>query len=151
MNELFKALPALLRQMPDNPEVKQAVIFAAWRRAAGRELAERTSAISLNAGTLSIAVADRNWQRQLKSLSPELLYKINALLETGEVVYLEFVIDPVRAAKGKRAGELEPEIVSPHPGDDIEKAAAAIRDETLRNNFLQAAAATLERKKRYGR
>ena len=41
MNELFRALPALLKQMEDNEPLREAVIFAAWRKIAGEGLREK--------------------------------------------------------------------------------------------------------------
>ena len=32
MNELFRALPALLKEFDDNEAVREAVVFAAWRK-----------------------------------------------------------------------------------------------------------------------
>lgn len=152
MNEFFAALPALLRQMPDSPEVRRAVIFAAWRRAAGRQLSERTKPISIEDGRLFVAVADRNWKRQLGSLADELLYKVNASLRSSEVKFIEFVIDPsVVPART----ELDPGDISgkglPDIDPGIAAAAARIRDTELRKQFLYAAANTLARKERNGR
>lgn len=149
MNEFFAALPALLRQMPDSPEVRRAVIFAAWRRAAGRQLSERAVPLSIEDGRLFVAVADRNWKRQLGSLADELLYKINAALGSSEVKFIEFVIDPaaVPAHTARDVGEADDE-TSPVINEEIAAAAARISDGELRKQFLLAAANTLARNKR---
>ncbi|MDM7923750.1 MAG: DUF721 domain-containing protein [Pyrinomonadaceae bacterium] len=149
MNELFAALPALLKQMPDNPEVREAVIFAAWKRAAGRQLSGHTRAKLLTGETLTVAVGDRTWKRQLESLSGELVYKINASLRGSYVTYIEFVIDPT-AIKERASGAAL--AAAPDARDaTVETAASAIGDESLREKFLNAAAATEARNKKYGR
>ncbi len=40
MDELFQTLPALLKEMSDNEPLREAVVFAAWRRASGEGLLE---------------------------------------------------------------------------------------------------------------
>ncbi len=42
MEALFRALPKLLREFEDTEEVREAVVFAAWRRIAGESLSEHT-------------------------------------------------------------------------------------------------------------
>ena len=38
MNELFRALPKLLKEFDDNEELREAVTLAAWRKIAGESL-----------------------------------------------------------------------------------------------------------------
>lgn len=152
MNEFFAALPALLKQMPDNPEVREAVVFAAWKRAAGRSLCEHTAPLAIQEQKLIIAVRDRSWKRQLESLAGELVYKLNASLGQATVNYIDFIIDP--EAINERIGtppEAAGAELSPADAVEIGTAAADIKDPALREQFLHAAAETLARNKRYGR
>ncbi len=45
MEDLFRTLPKLLKEMSDSEEVREAVVFAAWRKIAGESL--QTHAIAL--------------------------------------------------------------------------------------------------------
>lgn len=152
MNEFFAALPALLKRMPDNPEIREAVVFAAWKRSAGRSLSEHTAPLAIQEQKLIIAVRDRTWKRQLESLAGELVYKINALLGQPTVTFIEFIIDPeaINERVGKPA-ETDDAELTPEAAAEIGTAAADIKDPALREQFLHAAAETLARNKRYGR
>jgi aspartyl-tRNA(Asn)/glutamyl-tRNA(Gln) amidotransferase subunit C len=108
MESLFNTLPALLKRLPDVPEVRRAVVFAAWRRTAGEELRERAKPLSIESRRLRVAVPDKNWQRQLESLAPQLLFKLNTLLEDSVVDYIEFVIDPAAFEPRDKAATTEP-------------------------------------------
>ncbi len=149
MEALFKTLPALLKQLPDVPEVRRAVVFAAWKRVAGAQLVQRAIAHSLDGRILGVAVRDKNWQRQLQDLAPQLLFKLNAILEDSVIDRIEFVIDPAAFEDVlKDAASHGSDASAP---DVIERSAAAIRDPDLREAVVRAAAESLAHKKRYGR
>src|SRR6478735_5833053 len=93
MQDILSALPELLDQHGDNEDVRRSVIFAIWRRVAGDSLSEHAVAVDLENFTLRIAVADRNWQRNLSELSKEMLFRMNFIFGSAEVKRLEFVID----------------------------------------------------------
>jgi hypothetical protein len=67
MHELFRALPPLLKEFDDNDEVRQAVVFAAWRKIAGETLRERAVPIRLYKKHLIIAVMSETWKKHLSS------------------------------------------------------------------------------------
>ena len=150
MNEFFAALPALLKQMPDSPEMRRAVVFAAWRRAAGRQLRDHATATDLADDRLTVAVADKVWQRQLASLAGEFIYKINSSLGQQMVTYVEFVVDPDRFERVPNTA-VETGDAAPHLTDELRRQADAIRDDRLREEFLRAAGTTLARNEKYGR
>ncbi|HEX4823215.1 MAG TPA: DciA family protein [Candidatus Polarisedimenticolaceae bacterium] len=51
---------------------RQLAVEAAWRRVAGRSLAERATVVDLSRGILSLRVADPTWRRAIDRLLPEL-------------------------------------------------------------------------------
>jgi Dna[CI] antecedent DciA-like protein len=54
------------------PRARQLAIEAAWRRVAGRSLAERATPIDLRRGILTLSVVDPTWRRAIQRLLPEL-------------------------------------------------------------------------------
>ena len=93
MEQLFNTLPAVLKNLAPNPEADKAIVFAAWKRCAGALLSERTTPLAFSENRLVIAVADKTWQRNLETLSPQLLVKLNEYLGHGTVKFIEFRID----------------------------------------------------------
>lgn len=146
MDAFFRTLPGVLEAIEASDEVKEAFVFAAWRRIAGAQLTERTVPVALDAGRLSIAVPDRTWQRNLGSLAGQLLFRLNAALGRPFVEFIDFRIDPssVEAANEGRSGQG----IEPRRGElptEIFESAAGIRDDRLRKTVLNAAANCLSR------
>src|SRR6184192_3946691 len=106
MEQLFAALPQLLKELGPNHAVEEQIVFAAWRRLAGEMLNERTKSLEYFENKLVVAVEDQNWQRNLESLAPEMVAKLNAATEQGTVKYIEFRIDK-NAVKRTRNPKLE--------------------------------------------
>ena len=155
MNELFRALPALLKEIDVNEDVREAVIFAAWRKIAGEGLREKAVPFRLYQKHLMIAVESEMWKRHLESLSGQMIFKINSALGQALVTFIEFRVDDetVQAEKLKRRKHLidEEELreraleqVTPK----LRAAADAIKDDNLRYQFLLAAGGALAQKKR---
>jgi len=150
MQDILSALPELLDEHGDNEEVRRAVVFAIWRRVAGDSLSEHASAVALDGSTLRIAVADRNWQRNLSELSKEMLFRMNFIFGSAEVKRLEFVIDKHLVSNSNKniidhaAAEAEAldEINEP-----LRKAADAIQDDDMRRKFILAAGSCLARER----
>lgn len=147
MEQVFGAIPLVLNGLASNGDVDEAVVFAAWKRCAGELLNERTTAIEFFENRLIVAVADKTWQRHLEDLSPQMLYKINSSLGDGTVRFIEFRIDQraLNASREQKAALTETAKAQVSPA--LTKAAEAISDEALRQQFLDAAAEYLERQK----
>ena len=94
MDELFQALPKLLRAAGESEEVLEAAAFAAWRRVAGETLRASAVPFRLYRKTLVISVPDAAWRKQLEALSPQLLFRLNSLFGQALVTYIEFRVDP---------------------------------------------------------
>ena len=155
MNELFRALPALLKQMEDNEPLREAVIFAAWRKIAGEGLREKAVPFRLYQKHLIIAVESEMWKRHLESLSGQMIFKINSALSQAMVTFIEFRVDEetVREEKSKRRKNLIDEeelreIALEQVTPNLRAAADAIKDDNLRYQFLLAAGSSLAQKKR---
>ena len=148
MDAFFRTLPGVFEAIDASDEVREAFVYAAWKRVAGAQLTERTVPLSLMEKRLTIAVADRTWQRNLESLAPQLLFRLNATLGRPLVEYIEFRIDAEAVEAG--AGEIEKNPARPDSTDippEVFDSAAAIKDDQLRKAVLNAAANCLSRKK----
>jgi hypothetical protein len=93
------------------------------------------------------------WQRQLKDLCGQMLFKLNAALGTPTVNFIELEIDElaVLAQRKQNAALSEAEFRTQAEHEisaELADAADAIADEELRRTFLLAAGNCLVRKKR---
>jgi len=143
MEQLFGAIPAVLNILEPNVDIDKAIVFAAWARCAGELLRERTVPLEFVEKNLVIAVQDKTWQRHLEELSPEMLFKINGSLGQGTVKFIEFSVDAkaVKRANERKVIAAEADISDLAPS--LTAAANAISDESLRKQFLTAAASYL--------
>ncbi len=150
MDDLFRALPGLLRAAGEAEEVAEAAALAAWRRVAGEPLRDQAVPFRLYRKTLTVAVADTTWQKQLGQMSGQLLFRLNSLLGQPLVTYIEFRVDPqtVRSERARLRGrELDPvaqEQRALHCARAVQDAARAIHDEELRRRFLLAAGSYMD-------
>jgi hypothetical protein len=155
MHELFRALPALLREFEDNQELRQAVVFAAWRKIAGETLRDKAVPHRLFKKHLVIAVMSDTWKKHLEHLSGQMIFKINSVLGSAVVTYLEFRVDE-QSVTDERA-KYRKSIVSDKNAEQkalneltpkLRLSADAIKDDHLRYQFLLAAGSCLARKKK---
>ena len=147
MEQVFGAIPSVLDGLAPNNGVDEAVVFAAWKRCAGELLNERTVAIEFFENRLIVAVVDETWRRHLEDLSPQMLYKINSSLGDGTVRFIEFRIDGKAVDASREHKTASKETSAPEVSQSLTKAAEAISDVALRQQFLSAAAEYLERQK----
>ena len=146
MNQFIKALPVVLRAAGDSDEVAEAAAIAAWKHAAGDGLKGHALPVKLENRTLTVAVADMIWQKQLHAMRGQMMFKINSILGQPIVSTIEFVVDP-KIAKARNEAPKPPE----QPLDnevplELWSAANAIHDKELRKSFLKTAMAALKRK-----
>jgi len=151
MQDILSALPELLDQHGDNEDVRRSVVFAVWRRVAGESLNEHAVAVDLVGPTLTVAVSDRNWQRNLSELSKEMLFRMNFIFGSTEIKRIEFVID--KSAVGRSVKQnVDHAVAEAEALDEINeplrKAADAIADDDMRRKFLLAAGSCLARERR---
>jgi hypothetical protein len=148
MDSLIKTLPKILQAAGESPEVAEAACMAAWKHAAGDGLRDHAVPLRLSRKTLVIGVVDTTWQKQLQSLSGQLLFRLNSILGQPLVTFVDFRVDPnaVATARGAHHGnrttrELDPPTVSV----ELVTAAAEIKDKDLRRAFLGAAFSCINR------
>ena len=146
MNQLIKSLPGVLRAAGDSTEVAEAAAIAAWKHAAGNGLKEHAVPLKLEDRTLTIAVADAIWQKQLHSMRGQLLFRVNSILGKPLVGALDFVIDP-KLAKPQGEQHAQPEeLLDNEVPLELWSAASAIHDKELRKKFLKTALLSLRHK-----
>jgi hypothetical protein len=147
MNQLIKSLPQVLRAAGDSAEVAEAAAIAAWKHAAGDGLKDHAIALKLENRTLTIAVADPIWQKQLTSMRGQLLFRLNTILGQPLVSALDFAIDPKLAKPRAEQTSQQEEPLDNEVPLELWSAANAIHDKELRKNFLRTALLALKRKK----
>jgi hypothetical protein len=152
MNELFRTLPKLLKELPDNEDVREAVVFAAWKKIAGEALNEQTVAKKLFEKRLTVGVTGDMWKKHLESLSGQMIFKLNSMLGQAAVRFIEFQVDEklVVENRKRKATTSEENLILDESAlkkisPKLQKAANAITDESLRNQFLLAAGSCLVR------
>ena len=130
----------------DSSEVAQVACFVAWKQIAGEGLRGNAVPLRLEDRTLVIAVADGAWQKQMQSLSGQLLFRLNSLLGQPVVTFLEFCEDRETVAQARLALADAVNVREPAPiPADLIAAAAVIDDEDLRRAFLGAATSCIRR------
>ncbi len=148
MEDLFEILPNLRKTFPDSEEIREAVIFAVWRRAAGDGLREHTVPIELVDKTLVVSVRDDVWKRHLESMAAQLVSRINVLLKGSEVRFIEFRSDDLFDSKTENTTGSLPEKTSPESfeiSEDLLEKASLIPDPELREQFVKSATVYLNR------
>jgi hypothetical protein len=135
MIDVTRLLPKIVRA---NPEL---AVKMAWARAAGEGLRRNTHPSGFEGKTLTVSVMDALWQKQLQSMSAELIFRMNNLLGRGAVDELVFRISPSDVSQSQSTNRSES---SEKPKDrplptELKFAASSIADEDLRARFLRAA------------
>ena len=143
MIDLGLLLPKLVGASGTNPEMAEVAAKIAWVRVAGSGLRRLAVPFRLHQKTLIVSVADAIWQRQLQSMSPEMVCRINRLLGLDLVDFIEFRIDPATLSQtaGKtlaRKHETGRQALRPLPAELL-SAAGSITDRDLRERFVRAA------------
>lgn len=133
-------LPKILARPGDNRELTVTTVKIAWSRVAGEGLRQHAKAIRLEQKTLVVAVADAVWQKQLQSMSAELIFRINNLLRANVVNVIEFKTNPAALGRGRSVSHPERNVTPAQPlPASVISSAAEIEDEELRERFMRAA------------
>ena len=151
MLDLFRTLSRVLHDAEDIDEIRQAIVFAAWRRIAGESLAEHAVPVGLEETTLVVAVSNVTWQRHLKDLCGQMVFKLNAALGAPMVTFIELRVDQ-NAVRPRKTDDHEAELRRLAENEislELRSAADKIEDEDLRKQFLLAAGNCLVRKRSF--
>lgn len=72
------------------PVSSEALVRAAWPQAVGAKIASHTRPVSLVSSRLIVEVEDAIWQRQLETMSGQILLRIRRIAGQGSVAAIEF-------------------------------------------------------------
>ena len=147
MNQLIKSLPTVLKAAGNSAEVAEAAAIAAWKHAAGDGLKDHAVALNLENRTLTIAVADPIWKKQLTAMRGQLLFRVNSILGQSLVGAFNFVIDPERVKPRVAQPDHDEETLDNEVPLELWSAANTIHDKELRKSFLKTALLSLRRKR----
>lgn len=149
MDNLIKSLPAILAVSGPSDEVAEAACIAAWKHAVGDALSDRARPVQLRNKTLDVVVEDNIWQKQLRALGDQFLFRLNSILGQPLVQSIEFRVDFESFKKlGERNDELQKEKRQANNAAipiELLSAAAGIEDPGLRRAFLGAAVSCVNR------
>ncbi len=146
MNSLLNMLPVMIRLAGDNEEVREQAVFAAWRVAAGEGVANVCEPFRLYHKQLIIAVLDHTWKKQMERICGEYLFRLNSMLGGAFVTFIEFRVDRKLVLQSRRQEDKSFEFHrTKELKEELRPSAACIKDDTLREKFLRAAAKCLER------
>ena len=148
MIDVALLLPKILAGAGANADLHEITAQIAWRRIAGEGLRDHAVPGRLQEKTLTVAVADVAWQKQLQPMSAELVFRLNKLLRQKVVERIEFRIDP-RALSSLTVPRRSPRRVSEPLPTGIVSSAAGIADPELRERFMRAAANCIERRQTF--
>lgn len=156
MNELFRTLPALLTEFEDNEALREAIVFAVWRKIAGETLRRSAVPVRFTGKRLTVAVSGENWRQHLEHLSSQMIFKINSLLGSTVVTHIEFCLDEAAVKKERMKSDQATEKKFSFSEEEalneitpkIRHSADAIKDDHLRYQFLLAAGSCLARKRK---
>src|SRR6266404_2025135 len=94
MIDVARLLPKFLNATGANPEMAEIAAKIAWTRAAGDGLRRHAIPFRLFRKSLVVSVADVIWQKQMQSMSAELISRIIILLGREEIEDIDFPIRP---------------------------------------------------------
>jgi hypothetical protein len=150
VNSFIRALPGVFDAIEASDEVRDAFVFAAWRYVAGEQTADRTSPLQVDGKKLIVAVEDRTWKRNLESLAPQLLFRLDSMLGRSLIDLIEFRVDPAPIRRREHLlQDGDDDDASALTPRELTTAAERIKDPVLRDNVLRAAGACLSRKHSY--
>lgn len=90
MEQLFAAIPTIVKGLEPNKDVTEALVFAAWHQVAGEHIRSRTKPLAFNNKRLVIAVEDETWRQNLGVLAAQMIAKLNKSLSDGTISFIEF-------------------------------------------------------------
>lgn len=92
MEQLFGAIPSIVKSLEPNKDVADAVVFAAWNQIAGEQIRSHTKPLRVNNKRLVIAVEDETWRQNLEALAAPMIAKLNKALGGRTVTFIDFQV-----------------------------------------------------------
>lgn len=90
MEQLFGAISKVVAELEPDSRALRAIVFAAWRKAAGEAITAKTEPVDLVDERLVVKVIDETWHSHLEALAPQMLARINKLVGDGAIKRIEF-------------------------------------------------------------
>jgi len=144
LERIAQLLPDLIKLANGQADVLSAACCAAWALSVGEATRRSSRTVALTDRTLTVAVRDVRWKRQLETLAPQILFRLNSLLRQPLVTRIHIIVDEPFVVRGIRRPALPPLPVVALP-EEVVASAGVIRDEALRAQFLRLASACLAR------
>ena len=158
MRDILSSLPKIFEGYNGSEAAFEAIVFSAWRNVVGEGLEQQTAPVMLIKNTLIVAVPNETWKRQVIDLADQIVFKLSAALGSSLVKFVEFRIDAkaVRQHRRKKIADRLAEsewnaLVRNELTLQLQNAAEAIADESLRSVFLAAAGSSLTRRRKHDR
>lgn len=152
MQDIFASISRIFTDIEADDQAREAVMFAAWRRAAGEQLGNHAVPVRYRDKRLTVAVSGIRWQQQMEHLAPQMVQRLNAAFRASVLKYIDFVIDePAVKRDTAKRNAAHPAPLDAEVPENLVSASAAIRDDKLREAFLGAVAACLDRPERLSR
>ncbi|UCG43437.1 MAG: DUF721 domain-containing protein [candidate division WOR-3 bacterium] len=86
-----QVLPAAVKRLGIDKFIDEERVLELWPKAAGADIAQHTRALSLERGTLRIAVDSPAWMTQLIYLKPQLMRKLTGMAKRRTIKDIRFV------------------------------------------------------------
>ena len=146
MHAIFQSLPGLMNELSDD-KARGAVLAAVWPKALGEQLRERSAIASFIDGILTVAVESSEWKREFEEHAAEIVYKLNRALSASVVARIEFKTDRKSVTDAqRRSPRAEIPAKQTSMPKSLKESFSKIADPELRANFMEAAAACIERR-----
>ena len=147
MKDLFRDLQRLTALSPNGDELGKSLVFSAWKKAVGEALESRTKAVDLLGTKLVVAVADETWKRQLEGIADQMIFKVNSVLRSASVTFIEFTVQPDLFKNIERSASQD-ESWRDEIDEELTGASSGIDDEEMRRDFVEMVAKLSARRKR---
>ena len=146
MHAIFQSLPGLIDELPDE-KAREAIMSAVLPNVLGEHLRGRTAVAGFDVGILRVAVSDPEWKCEFEQHAGAIVYKLNRALGSSKVRRIEVIVDQDLVERGRpRDARVDVMEATFSPPTAVKSSSDAIADLELRKNFLEAAAACIERR-----
>jgi hypothetical protein len=105
-------------KLPAGSLSAEGLALASWPLAVGKRIASHARAVALKSSCLIVEVEDKEWRRQLFTLQPHIVRKMNEILDQGLIHDIEFRVAvprrlPQRAENSSRPADEADRIQDP--------------------------------------
>lgn len=151
MESFARLIPEVIKFADGHTEMLSAACCAAWGLTVGEATQKASRAVRLTERTLTVAVRDAHWKRQLEALAPQIIFRLNSFLRQPVVTRIHVIVDKQCVAPPPSPGAA-PRPAAPPPAiplpAEILAGAQAIPDAALREQFIRLATVCLSRNRR---